>query len=329
MSENGVVTWLLQDQVSSTTVTVNTDSSSASEVKYSAFGEIRASTGTTVTDKKYTGQQQESEIGLDFYVSRFYDPTTAHFVQPDSSIPESGSSKSFDRYAYVNWNPINFSDPSGNIPQWLSGFGEFFLGFSTEFTRANNWIGAIIEPQVAESLSPSESESSAMIAGRIIGDIATIAIGVTEIAGGGTITGGGAVVGCGVTLCLASAPAIAVGIAAISTGVITTASGSAALGENIGIAFSKRHENDLHPDPNATGPHSVVKRDPETGRVTNYETYRPQTNPRNPNPWEKVLRYDNKGKPHPDTITKQYILPHIHDFINNLVRRPFWFEKPK
>ena len=229
----------------------------------------------------------------------------------------------------MNWNPINFSDPSGNIPQWLSGFGEFFLGFSTEFTRANNWIGAIIEPQVAESLSPSESESSAMIAGRIIGDIATIAIGVTEIAGGGTIPGGGAVVGCRVTLCLASAPAITVGIATISTGVITTASGSAAVDENIGIKFSKWHENDLHPDPNATGPHSVVKRDPETGRVTNYETYRPQTNPRNPNSWEKVLRYDNKGKPHPDTITKQYIHPHIHDFINNLVRRPFWFEKPK
>jgi RHS repeat-associated protein len=116
MSENGNVTWLLQDQVSSTTITANADGSLASEVRYSAFGEIRASTGTTVTDKKYTGQQQESEIGLDYYVARFYDPTIAHFVQPDSTIPESGSSKAFDRYSYVNNSPINFNDPTGKDP---------------------------------------------------------------------------------------------------------------------------------------------------------------------------------------------------------------------
>jgi RHS repeat-associated protein len=114
MSENGNVTWLLQDQVSSTTVTANADGSLASEVRYSAFGEIRARTGTTVTDKKYTGQQQETEIGLDFYVSRFYDPTTAHFIQMDSIVPDPGDSKAFDRYAYVSNNPINLIDPTGH-----------------------------------------------------------------------------------------------------------------------------------------------------------------------------------------------------------------------
>jgi RHS repeat-associated protein len=116
MSENGAVTWLLQDQVNSTTITANADGSLASEVRYSAFGEIRASTGTTVTDKKYTGQQQESEIGLDYYVSRFYDPTIAHFLQADSLIPQPGKSKAFDRYAYVSNNPIIFNDPSGKRP---------------------------------------------------------------------------------------------------------------------------------------------------------------------------------------------------------------------
>jgi hypothetical protein len=195
--------------------------------------------------------------------------------------------------------------------------------------RTNNWIGAVFSPDIAQALAPSSSESTAMLVGRIIGDVATVAIGVGGIVGGSTIAGGGAVVGCGATACLASAPALAAGVAVASAGVVTTVSGSTALGENLGIVYSKRHQNDLKPDPNATGPHSVVKRDPETGRVTNYETYRPQTNSRNPNPWEKIPRYDSKGKPHPDTIDKQYILPHIHDFINNLVRRPFWFEKPK
>ena len=84
-------------QVSSTTITANTDGSLASEVRNSAFGEIRASTGTTVTDKKYTGQQQESEIGLDYYVSRFYDPVIAHFVQVDMFISNSYSFLGWDR----------------------------------------------------------------------------------------------------------------------------------------------------------------------------------------------------------------------------------------
>ena len=90
-------------------------------MKYSApapvlwgFGEVRTSSGTTVTDKKYTGQQQEAEIGLDYYVSRFYDPTIAHFVQMDPMIPESSKPQAFDRYAYVENNPIRFNDPTGH-----------------------------------------------------------------------------------------------------------------------------------------------------------------------------------------------------------------------
>jgi RHS repeat-associated protein len=77
-----------------------TDGSFVSEVRYSAFGEIRSYNGTTVTDKLYTGQQQETEIGLDYYVARYYDPVTAHFIQPDSMVPEAGKSQGFDRYAH-------------------------------------------------------------------------------------------------------------------------------------------------------------------------------------------------------------------------------------
>jgi hypothetical protein len=168
-----------------------------------------------------------------------------------------------------------------------------------------------------------------MLAGRIVADLATLAVGLTEIISGGTIAGGGAVVGCGTTLCLASVPAIAAGVAVIGAGVMTTTSGSFGLGENLGIIFSKRHKNDLHTDPDATGPHSTFKQDPDTGITTNYETYQPQTNPNNPNPWQKILRYDGIGNPHKETSTGSYIIPHIHDFINKLVRKPFWYELPK
>jgi Pretoxin HINT domain len=42
----------------------------------------------------------------------------------------------------------------------------------------------------------------------------------------------------------------------------------------------------------ASGPHSVFKVSPQTGKVSSYETFKPQTNPQNSNPWESVKRVD-------------------------------------
>ena len=222
---------------------------------------------------------------------------------------------------------MRFNDPSGHWPE-LASIGQFFTGLVYEFARTSNWTGAIVSPRAAENLAPSAGESDAMLVGRIVGDILTIAVGVGEVAGGVTIAGGGAVVGCGTTLCLASAPAIAAGSTVIGYGTVTTLSGAAALGENLGRVYSSRSKNDLAPDPDATGPHSTFKRDPLTGKVTNYETYRPQSNPNNPNPWEKIMRYDGVGKAHRETETGNYIQPHVHYYIENRVHQPSGFEIP-
>ena len=169
------------------------------------------------------------------YNARIYDPFLGRFVQADTIIPEPGKAGAYDRYAYSKNNPINYTDFTGHSAGW---FGNFLYGFSIEFVRTNNWIGAITAPTVAQALAPSSSESNAMLAGRIVADLTTLAIGVTEIIGGGTIAGGGAVVGRGTTLCLASAPAIAAGVAVIGTGVMTTTSGSVGLGKI--LLFSQR-----------------------------------------------------------------------------------------
>ncbi len=63
---------------------------------------------------KGTGQLAQAELGLDYYVARWYDPVTSHFTSADTIIPEPGRSQSWDRYAYVQNNPIIYSDPTGN-----------------------------------------------------------------------------------------------------------------------------------------------------------------------------------------------------------------------
>jgi len=52
---------------------------------------------------------------LYWYSSRWYDSQLAHFTQPDTIIPDVGSSKSYDRYSYVENNPVNLKDPSGHL----------------------------------------------------------------------------------------------------------------------------------------------------------------------------------------------------------------------
>ena len=114
MRDNGSLIWLLQDHLNSTTVTADADGDLLTEVRFTAFGAIRGGSGDTTTDKLYTGQRQEYEIGLDYYVARWYDPEIAHFTQPDSIVPGAGDALAWDRYAYVEYNPIKHVDPSGH-----------------------------------------------------------------------------------------------------------------------------------------------------------------------------------------------------------------------
>jgi RHS repeat-associated protein len=108
------LTWVLTDNLNSTTVTANADGSFNSEMRYSAFGEIRYSSGTTPTNYQYTGQLSQPELGLDYYVARWYDPYITQFSQPDTVIPDPVNPSDLNRYSYVRYNPIGASDPSGH-----------------------------------------------------------------------------------------------------------------------------------------------------------------------------------------------------------------------
>jgi RHS repeat-associated protein len=91
------------------------------DIQFKAWGETRSSTGTTPTDYQFTGQRNESGIGLYYYNARWYDASLGRFAQADTVIP--GGVQGYDRYAYVNNSPMNGTDPSGydaiNIPWGL------------------------------------------------------------------------------------------------------------------------------------------------------------------------------------------------------------------
>jgi RHS repeat-associated protein len=94
--------------------------------RYKPFGETLWSAGTnTPTTQTYTGQKRESSFGLYDYNARWYDSAIGRFTQADTIVPSPASAKAFDRYAYVENNPIRYSDPSGHDPlgsDWQAAF---------------------------------------------------------------------------------------------------------------------------------------------------------------------------------------------------------------
>ncbi len=61
------------------------------------------------------GQREQSEIGLYYYGARWYDSSLGRFTSPDTIVPGAGNPLAWDRFSYVQNNPVRYTDPSG---QW-------------------------------------------------------------------------------------------------------------------------------------------------------------------------------------------------------------------
>ena len=59
---------------------------------------------------------------------------------------------------------------------------------------------------------------------------------------------------------------------------------------------SGRAKNKIKPDITANSPHSVYKRDLDTGQITNYKT--DELNPHNPSGFQEIKGYDGVGESH-------------------------------
>ncbi|MCL4824407.1 MAG: RHS repeat-associated core domain-containing protein, partial [Anaerolineales bacterium] len=112
--KDGTLSYLLGDHLGSSSVTTNASGAKIASLMYKAWGETRHSTGTMPTDYRYTGQREESAIGLHYYGARWYDSSLSRFVQADSIVPR--GSQGLDRYAYANNNSLAYVDRSGHEP---------------------------------------------------------------------------------------------------------------------------------------------------------------------------------------------------------------------
>ena len=70
---------------------------------------------------RYRGYYFDSETGCYYLSARYYNPQWRRFISPDSTDyldPESVNG--LNLYAYCGNDPVNYADPSGHAPEWLT-----------------------------------------------------------------------------------------------------------------------------------------------------------------------------------------------------------------
>jgi RHS repeat-associated protein len=108
--------------------TTRTETSSTQAVTFTltpdAFGNSVASTGSTGSSYGFagtSGYRTDGDAGLMKVGARYYDPQVGSFTTRDTDLDE-------QPYLYCEHDPVNATDPSGHMPEWLRRLIRFVGG---------------------------------------------------------------------------------------------------------------------------------------------------------------------------------------------------------
>ena len=140
---NGTEYFYLKNAQGDVTGIVNAAGTQVVAYTYDAWGKLLSTTGSMAgtlgeyNPLRYRGYVYDTETGLYYLNSRYYNPETGRFINADSEslITASPDSATWDKnlFAYCDNNPIARVDYDGRF--WNTVFGTVIGGFATALTR--------------------------------------------------------------------------------------------------------------------------------------------------------------------------------------------------
>jgi len=85
---------------------------------YKPHGQRTTNAAASINNKVwFTGKQEESALGINYFGARWYHPEVGRFLVIDPVGVSPDNIHSFNRYGYANQNPYGFVDPDGRDSQ--------------------------------------------------------------------------------------------------------------------------------------------------------------------------------------------------------------------
>ena len=189
---NATLRYLHQDHLGSVDVVTDASGAVLERLSFGAFGERRVAQGTTAwqdsalalssseTRRGFTDHEQLDDFGLVHMNGRVYDPHLGRFLSADPFVQSPLSSQGYNRYTYVNNNPLSFTDPSGYF-------------FKKVFRKAKNLIKKVFSNKVVRIAATVAFAAYGGPAGASLLGFAKGSIGASVVGGfgSGLIASGG------------------------------------------------------------------------------------------------------------------------------------------
>lgn len=158
----GDFTYYLNDHLGSVTHLTDRNGETLEQYRYDAFGGLMTPMTAEYNTIGYTGQTVDPKTGLMDYKARWYDSNAGRFTSADTYEGSAQSPLTLNLYSYVNNNPVNLTDPTGNFCVSIDGRysqpGECSSPDSIYLGKDSNFMGrqVIWKEQAIGYLSKSE-----------------------------------------------------------------------------------------------------------------------------------------------------------------------------